>query len=750
MAIPGNYLSLTTEAVDPGTSGWTAKSNAVLVLGSGGRNGDGVLALRSVAAGEAQARTVSQYPVNVGETYEAFADAAGATVPERIGIQWLNASAAEISITWSPTTATTSASWHRIAVAGVAPIGTVTARVILSTVTPAAAGVTNYFENVYLGLPQRFPKNLLSINAEQMLVDAGAWSVEANGTLSRTVPPLAWPVDWYYSGGPMLTLTVTAAGNASVLCTERATVQPGVEYLAFALLNLPSGSTTMWSELRFYNVAGAQLQATRSTMTPPGTGAYRQIASDVAPAGAVTASVALGITGATVAQVCRFDSVVLKERTAGLTSTLPNTNVVLFGDTEFEQGIGAWTVSSGVATIARSTPWGAQSSINNYSLTVTSSTATASVLRSGRYPVTPGVNWRLGGSLKRVAGSWSLTIGVRWYNSSSTLISTTTSVSAALPSDGQWWTLQDDQAAPAGAATGQLEFTLTATAATSTVQLDTAFLRQVLPQNDITADDTTGSVDIVLRELTPGSPITLYRVTANGARSLVRGSDGLIDQTAVTSDQFHVEDYEAPLGVPVYYQAEIRSMTTGKVTNYRTTATVTLDAGSPLLVWLKDVIEPHRNIRLVARDPLPTLTRDIEQGEHRVLGRRNSVILTGIRAGATGEVGVFTRTADEKAGLDWLLDPGHVVFIQASPASGWRDLYAAIGSVPDTPDPDPASGWDEWTLPLTEVDRPTGGQSGSADRLWNDIRVENATWGDVLRKYGSWLDVLLNRPRDGG
>ena len=54
----------------------------------------------------------------------------------------------------------------------------------------------------------------------------------SNGALSRAVPPLTWPVDWYYSGGPMLTLTVTAAGNSSVLCTERPSVQAGTEYLA--------------------------------------------------------------------------------------------------------------------------------------------------------------------------------------------------------------------------------------------------------------------------------------------------------------------------------------------------------------------------------------------------------------------------------------------------------------------------------------------------------------------------------------
>ncbi|MBQ1164226.1 hypothetical protein KBZ21_40190, partial [Streptomyces sp. A73] len=41
---------------------------------------------------------------------------------------------------------------------------------------------------------------------------------------------------------------------------------------------------------------------------------------------------------------------------------------------------------SGVATIARSSPWGAEHFFDFYSLTATSSTATVSVLRSGIYP----------------------------------------------------------------------------------------------------------------------------------------------------------------------------------------------------------------------------------------------------------------------------------------------------------------------------------------------------------------------------
>ena len=250
MPIPGNFLSSTTEAVDPSISGWAAKLNCSISLGSGGRNGDGCLKLTSVASGEMQARTYSSYPVTVGGVYWAWADASGATIPERIGIQWLSASNAEINVTWSVITASASASWHRISVGGPAPIGATRARVLVSAMTPAGSGVISYFENVYFGYPLRFALNLLSFDAEQQEISGTSWTAETNCTLSRTVPALSWPADWYYSGGEILTLTVTANGNASALCAERPAVTPGVEYFGYAYLSPPPAGRSCASMMR--------------------------------------------------------------------------------------------------------------------------------------------------------------------------------------------------------------------------------------------------------------------------------------------------------------------------------------------------------------------------------------------------------------------------------------------------------------------------------------------------------------------
>lgn len=742
--IPGNFLSATTEMVDPNTSGWAAKLNCTLSLGSGGRNGDGCVQMQATASGEMQARTYSSYAVKPGEFYSTFADASSPSLPERIGIRWLTSAGAEISITWSLTTASASAPWHRISVGGQAPVNAARAQVLVSA-TATAAGQVVYFENVYLGYPLRFAGNLLSFDAEQQEIAGTAWAVESNCTLSRTAPAVSWPVDWYYSGGEILTLTVTANGTASALCVERPAVTPGVEYLGYAYLSPPTTGSSCWVELRFYNASGTQIAASRSTLVPPGSGYYRQYASAVAPAGAASASLAVGITSATAGQVMRSEGAVVKVRTSNPTGGLPNVNAVLYADASFEQGIGQWTVPSGVATLARSTPWGAQGFTENYSLTVTSSTATASTIRSGQYPVTGGVNWRCWVAAKRVAGGWTLASTIRWFDASSTLITTTSSTSAAIPSDGAWWVLQQDFTAPANAAFAQIDYILTATASASTLQLDTVLLYQVLPQQSVVTSNTTASAQIVIREIVTSQLMTLYRVLEDGSRTLVRGQSGLIQQVTSSDSTYLVTDYEAPLGVPFSYRVEFYNAATGALAGYRTTSTYTLDPGDANYVWLKDPARPILNRRVLVQKA-PDWKQPIDQQAYRVRGRQNAVVLSGVRSGREGDLVVWTQTDDEREALRFLLATGNVLLWQSAPGMGESDVYVTVGETafPRVTTYAPEQ-WREWTLPLTEVDRPTGGMAGSPTWTVRDVSIENATALSLISRYASVLDLALGQ-----
>jgi len=736
VAIPGNLLSATTEMVDPDTSGWSAIANCTKALGSGGRNGDGVLTLTSSASGEMQAATVAWYSVTAGVTYQAFVDASSANQPERIGIQWIKSDLTTVT-TWSLTTSAASATWHRVSVAGVAPVGAVRARLLLSA-TASASGKTHYFENAYLGQPFRTSGNLLSFNVESGgEIDASGWAVDANCTISRDAPVASWAVDWYLSGGEVIKATVTANGDASIKTAETPTVTPGTEYRGYAYLNPPTSSSSCWVELRWYNASNTLISSKRGTLAAPGTGWYRQYTSGIAPAGAATCVLAAGITSATAGQALRVEGIVVQVAP----QVVPG-SVLTYEDTSFEQGVGSWTISSGTATIARSSPWGTAAYGGSYALTVTAPAAGTSVLASARYSVTAGVSWRAQGQFAPASGTWQVGPNIHWYDGSGTSISRSALAADPVLANGDWWQTWNDITAPANAASAAIEIDITAPAA-GTLNMDWAALFEALPSWDVEADSDLGLVTVTMRDLVSGDALTLYRV-AGGSQAIVRGPDGWLQGTTLTSTQMVVEDYEAPIGQDVTYRRELYVPSTGALQQSATSAAVSLSMADPSDVWLKDPLQPQRNVLLTAA-VAPDWARPIEQTENRIRGRRNSVILYDVRGGLTGTLQVWTASDAERLALHFALDTGHPLLIQLSPGLGIEDVYVSVGEatearlVPYGGEPRRL-----WSLPLTQVDAPIGGVGGSAAWTVQDLVLTWDTVLDASAAYATVLDMVLD------
>ncbi|MET7956316.1 hypothetical protein ABZT07_20410 [Streptomyces sp. NPDC005317] len=743
MAIPGNLLSAATESMDPTYTGWRARLNCSLSSGTGGRNGPKCLAVKSTAAGEVQAETVTAYPVQAGQVYQVFADASGASEPERIGLLWLDASSTPVgSILWSLTTATASASWHRVGVAGPAPAGAVMVRIVLSS-TPAGAAVFHYWENVYLGLPIRTMGNLLPFGVESSEIDTSGWVADTNATIARQAPMVSWAADWYWAGGHVLALTATAAGNAAIRTVDASAVTPGTDYVAYAYLSPPTTAAVTWVELRFYDATGVQLAAARGPLAAASTGYQRQRVSAVAPPAAVSARMAVGIDSATAGQVVRIEQAVITVAPA-----VQAGSVLPYADASFEAGVAGWTRTAGVATLTRSTPWGAVALESSYSLTVTSATATASTIRSGRFPLPAGAagqSFRMQFGASVTAGGWTLTRGIRYYDAANADLGLVASAASAAPTPG-WWLLSTDQDVPAGATQAAIELTLTATAVNSVVRLDRVALWRALPLITAVAQERSASVTVTLRELTAGDLIRVYRVTADGARALVRGPSGLLDgTTAVASDFLVIEDYEAPLLTPVSYRIELVDAVSGG-TGTRTVGPVTVPHADVGETWLKDPGAPQRNMKALVV-VAPTWQRTVEQTAHRVAGRRAPVVLSDVRGGLEGDLAIHTRSDEERKALHWLLDPGRVLLWQAPPGLGVDDMYVSVGQVTEERVQGPASElWRQWTLPITEVDMPTTvGVGGSAGRTWQDVLSEFASWEKVRDTYATWEALFLDR-----
>jgi hypothetical protein len=741
LPIPGNFLSATTESIDPNTSGWTPKLNCTITKGIGGRNGDGCLSVKSVAAGEMQARTVSSYPVTAGVTYYAFSDTAG-VVGERIGIRWLNASGGEVGVAYSATTMASSSAWHRVSTAGVAPSGTTQAQVILSS-TEVGATVSHYWENVYLGLPIRTMGNLLPFNTESTEIDATGWAAVVNATVTRQVPVMQWAVDNYLAGGHTLAMAAVAAGNASVLAVDRPAVIPGVEYLAYAYLQPPVLTSQAWIELRFFDVNGNQVAAQRSTLAPPATtGMYRQRASMVAPANAATCSVAAGLDSASAGQVLRLETVAVT-----VAPQLQAGSVMPYADSSFEQGIAGWTTASGVVTLARTTPWGASFFDGAYALAITSATATASTIRSATFPVTEGDNWRAQTLAHPAAGSWSsVRVRVHWYDAGGGDLGTSTGNSYVLPGSS-WYVLASDAVAPAGATQAAFEIVATASAASSVLHVDQVALWQVLPLTEVETVDGGGYIKLTLRELTLDYELVVSRVSSDGSRTLVRGTSGLIDHQVITSDLMVIEDHEAPLNTPVYYIIE--QYPPGSLTSSgRVSDTVTLTLADINLAWLKDPSNPQRNC-LVMVAKAPDWQRPIDQAAYVVKGRRNKVTHSGNRQGLEGDLAIATRSDGERAALNLLLDSGNTLLWQAVPGMGVSDMYVSAGQSTEARTGGLAQDvWRNWTLPLVEADMPVAsGVNGSAGRTCQDVVTEFDTCADLISTYRTCEDLLLDRRR---
>ena len=743
MPIPGNLLNATTEQVDPSTAGWRARLNCTKTLGTGGRNGDGTLRLTSSAAGEMQADTVSLVPVAAGQTYFVFADAASSTQAERIGIEWLTTSGAVVgSITWSMTTSAASATWHRVSVAGVCPVGAARARVVLSS-TAGAASRLHDWENVYFGAPIRFSGNLFSFNIESGgELDITGWTAEANTTLARSVPVVSWPATWYLSGGHVIGLTATAAGNASMVAAERPPAVPGQEYQAYAYLNPPTSVAQCWVELRWYDAAGVQISAVRATLAQPSTGWYRQYVSGSAPAGTASCSIAAGIVGATAGQTLRVEGVVMTNAPELRAGT-----VVPYSDASFEQGIGTWATASGPGTIARST-WSSAAGDGAYYLVVTNPSAGTTVVRSGLYPIGDGggLPWRWQVWAQVSTGTWQIARSVRWYDDLGTEIGASLDTLEAAPTPGWWILSNSDTAAPAGARQAAIEYTLVSSA-TGVIWLDRVALWQDLPNSVATPDVEHARVTLTQRELTAGQLISVWRSGPDGVRHLVRGADGLLDQVPITSDILIVEDYEAPLGVPLTYWIETYNATTGALTQRRQTDGGTLAVSDRSLMWIKDPGQPQRNLTVQAVTA-PDWTRPARQTEHQVRGRKLPVVLSDVRDGLVGEMRVRTRSDEERRALHFALDPDHVMLLQWAPGLGLDDMYVRVGEPVEARvqeyGGDPTR---VWTLPVRQVDQPTVGVAGTAGWTVRDVVTEYTTVQDVITAYATVLDLALDNRR---
>ncbi|MFF3140391.1 hypothetical protein ACFVRU_01330 [Streptomyces sp. NPDC057927] len=609
---------------------------------------------------------------------------------------------------------------------GTAPSTAATALVVIR-VTATAANQTWFADRMFLGLTSVSTGNLLPFNTETVEVDASGWVSSFQATLGISSSAFTW----YQS----LLVTSTAAGNvlARTQTTQAPAVTPGVEYAAYCYVTPGTAGLVQKLQIYWLDSTGAEIGIASSDWTPPSGQWTRCVVVATAPAGAVKARVGVSPQATAAGQQWAYDRVVLAPSSALMVAG----NLLPYNVSDIEQDATGWTVAG--ATKTQTTE---QVLAGGYAMKLVAGggdftlTTAASVTN-----VQPGLGYQFVACVMKPTTRAFLT-RIEWLNSTGDVIRTR--LQAWVGATGVWVACSMGDLAPDNAVSVRLSMTVPDAVAGEVWYFDRAEWRV----GGLTAKAVPaggGGAAITLRGLTTGGPTwkwSLTRVISGQAPQPVRGWTGDLTSQSITGDVAVTTDYEAPLGIPVQWRVAIQhpSGPSSGLLSY-TSDPITLDAETTD-VWLKDPGSPARSVRITVATPMPTWTRAARQGVSQVRGRTLPVVINDVRGGVTGDLTVVTETDDDIDALWWVLDSGGPLLLQWPPGWGQRDMYVSVGDVAETPIVDYAEFHDRtWTLPLTEVDRPIGGVTGSADRTWQTVASSGSTWAAVLAGATSWLDV---------
>ena len=183
-------------------------------------------------------------------------------------------------------------------------------------------------------------------------------------------------------------------------------------------------------------------------------------------------------------------------------------------------------------------------------------------------------------------------------------------------------------------------------------------------------DDARAAAKITLG-LTAGSvTYRLWRVGPSGTIAGVRGSYPGDASAAPTT--IIVRDYEAPLGVPLTYFAQMENAD-GHSNAPSRPFEIETDPASD--AWLIDLSRPANSLQ-ISIESLPELEYPIEASIHRILGRRGAIVTSAIARTPEFDLSFFTWPYP--AGAEFVRDAignGIPVLLRTPPDQGVGNLY---------------------------------------------------------------------------
>ncbi|MFE7399612.1 hypothetical protein [Streptomyces sp. NPDC057557] len=738
MSVSTNLLPANTAGIETDASGWTAGANTTVARNTTRfYTGAASLGMTATASGSVTATVSARVAVTAGTEYTAYAYfaniAAAAGRVATVRVDWyaaVSGGTALSSATSAGATLANATTWSTpppILIA-TAPTGAAYASVTI-TVTGMAAGSVVVADAIAFGPPSQVVGNLLTYNAQSVEVDASGWAAQTNATVGRTST-------LSYEGWYVLQMTAVAAGAMESRQAVTVPVTEGVEYTAHAWIQPSTTGLECKIQILWYTASGVGIGARFSQSWVLAASTWTRCSViGTAPAGAAFARIAISPVATAAGQTWYSDVMALRP-----TPIAPG-SLIGYNAQSMEVDASDWAAVSG-CTVARSTDyaWDGAASLRIDATgtgdAVFGLVPRVAVMPRQAYQVAPYLRLGVGAATRYFVMSFS------WYDTAGTLIRTVDMRWTLTGSGGGWYTPTTSAVAPTGAASMGLAMRLVALPVGEPAYLDAVGLTPggMAAIADPVPDTYGASIALQGLTTTGYSYWGLWRMASDGTMTAVRGSSGDLSQVGITGDVAVVEDYEAPLGVPVTYYLK-----TWTGTAYRAIVSepIVIPEPPPAAIVMKDPGLPARQTAaVVAKGGQPAWTRKARQGVNPVRGRVRPIVISDVRTSREGTMTLVTETAEELAAMWWLLETGNVLLLQWPSLWGERDAYVTVGDVTEDSVVEYAEYSDRtWTLPLTEVDRPIGGSTGSAGRTWQTVNDTNTDWLDVATGATSWLDV---------
>lgn len=630
----------------------------------------------------------------------------------------------------------------------VAPAGATHAALSIAAGAITAAK-SFYLDNLYFGEYDN-TGNLLAPADATFETDTAGWS-STTSTLARS--------DQHASNG-FHSLLSTSAGSATTITSgSYFAATPGAHYAGTLKLFNPSPTVSVSTGIRWYDSAHVMLSDSVSTQSVPsdGSGFFQHVITGTAPTSSAYGKIVLTYTAAS-GDTLYIDSVYLSPY------TLDAGNLLTYTQSTFEDALPAWTVQHG--TMSRTAlQWIDWLSAWAGRLVSDGSGTLMTASQNALVAVTAGQVYRFSGMVGRhLTASESVPMSARmridWYNASSVLLAVggavpfqTLTSSATL----DWWPVGVEDVAPAGAAYAKINVEIDPT---SSILIDEWYLDQLSlaaddPDEQVEVDSENGLIRLQVAwpddaDHPHTGTLRIRRMEPDGSAHPVRTiwGESTALQFADTGTPVLVEDYEAPLGLTVWYLMEWFD-SGGTLTHTLSTEYVQGPVTDGDHVWMKSPGLPALNTMLVPESPL-SWSRSARAAAYQVVGRTNPIVISDVRNGRSASATFLVFDTADHIQLDALMDSGLPVLFQAMPGLGADGShYFSVGDVAIEPLSSSAAepGW-RWTVALTEVDRPSGGLQGSADRTWQDLLDQDpaGTWLGLFNSNptGTWADLLTS------